>query len=46
MYKIYVLISGPYTFNIGDTSNYGDYISGGIFTQVKQPKTIQFVSCI
>ncbi|RIB03948.1 hypothetical protein C2G38_2223667 [Gigaspora rosea] len=29
---------------IGDTSNFGDYISGGIFTQVKQPKTISFKS--
>ncbi|RIA93556.1 ubiquitin-activating emzyme E1 [Glomus cerebriforme] len=40
--KIKVL--GPYTFSIGDTSDYGDYISGGIFTQVKQPKTVQFKS--
>ncbi|CAI2176207.1 9623_t:CDS:10 [Funneliformis geosporum] len=40
--KIKVL--GPYTFSIGDTSSYGDYTSGGIFTQVKQPKTIQFKS--
>ncbi|CAG8578525.1 9383_t:CDS:10 [Funneliformis mosseae] len=40
--KIKVL--GPYTFSIGDTSSYGDYTSGGIFTQVKQPKIIQFKS--
>ncbi|CAG8762859.1 1368_t:CDS:2, partial [Racocetra persica] len=40
--KIKVL--GPYTFSIGDTSNFGDYISGGLFTQVKQPKTISFKS--
>ncbi|GES96720.1 ubiquitin-activating enzyme E1 [Rhizophagus clarus] len=39
-----VKILGPYTFSIGDTSKYGDYNSGGIFTQVKQPKTIQFKS--
>ncbi|RGB35422.1 ubiquitin-activating emzyme E1 [Rhizophagus diaphanus] len=39
-----VKVLGPYTFSIGNTSTYGDYISGGIFTQVKQPKTIQFKS--
>ncbi|CAG8758128.1 9300_t:CDS:2, partial [Gigaspora rosea] len=38
------LLLGLYTFSIGDTSNFGDYISGGIFTQVKQPKTISFKS--
>lgn len=35
--------SGPYTFSIGDTSTLGDYVSGGIFTQVKQPKIWNFV---
>jgi hypothetical protein len=35
---------GPYTFSIGDTSNLSDYVSGGIFTQVKMPKKIEFVS--
>lgn len=40
--KISVL--GPYTFSIGDTSKFGDYISGGIVTQVKMPKTISFKS--
>ncbi|CAJ0755253.1 721_t:CDS:10 [Entrophospora sp. SA101] len=39
--KIKVL--GPYTFSIGDTSSFGNYISGGLFTQVKMPKTIHFV---
>lgn len=38
--KINVL--GPYTFSIGDTSGFGEYISGGIATQVKMPKTINF----
>ena len=38
--KISVL--GPYTFSIGDTSAFGEYISGGIVTQVKMPKTISF----
>jgi len=40
--KINVL--GPYTFSIGDTTNYGKYIRGGIATQVKMPKTISFKS--
>lgn len=40
--KISVL--GPYTFSIGDTSKFGDYITGGIVTQVKMPKTISFKS--
>jgi len=38
--------AGPYTFSIGDTSNLSDYVSGGIFTQVKMPKVIKFVSRI
>ncbi|KAG8325121.1 E1 ubiquitin-activating protein [Homalodisca vitripennis] len=38
--KIRVL--GPYTFSIGDTSNYSDYIRGGIVTQVKMPKVLNF----
>lgn len=35
---------GPYTFGIGDTSNFSDYISGGFATQVNMPKKINFVS--
>lgn len=38
--KINVL--GPYTFSIGDTSGYSEYIRGGIVTQVKMPRTIDF----
>ncbi|GBP59539.1 Ubiquitin-activating enzyme E1 1 [Eumeta japonica] len=38
--KIKVL--GPYTFSIGDTTNYSKYIRGGIVTQVKMPKIINF----
>lgn len=38
-----VTVKGPYTFSIGDTSNFGEYKSGGIFTQVKMPKILQFV---
>ncbi|KAK9765192.1 E1 ubiquitin-activating protein [Basidiobolus ranarum] len=40
--KIKVL--GPYTFSIGDTSAFNDYIKGGIFTQVKMPKALDFKS--
>lgn len=40
--KIKVL--GPYTFSIGDTTNYSEYKRGGIVTQVKMPKLINFKS--
>ncbi|KAI9292924.1 ubiquitin-activating enzyme E1 [Neoconidiobolus thromboides FSU 785] len=33
---------GPFTFSIGDLSNYTNYKIGGVFTQVKTPKEIQF----
>ncbi|GHJ85862.1 hypothetical protein NliqN6_2264 [Naganishia liquefaciens] len=39
-----VTVKGPYTFSVGDTSNLSDYVSGGIFTQVKMPKVIEFKS--
>ncbi|KAJ3380046.1 hypothetical protein HDU92_006225 [Lobulomyces angularis] len=39
-----VTVTGPYTFKIGDTSQLGEYISGGIFNQVKQPRTFNFKS--
>ncbi|KAH9951667.1 ubiquitin activating enzyme [Amylocystis lapponica] len=39
-----VSVKGPYTFAIGDTSNLSDYKTGGIFTQVKMPKIIEFKS--
>lgn len=39
-----VTSAGPYTFSIGDTSKFGDYIQGGIVTQVKMPKTVSFKS--
>lgn len=38
-----VTVKGPYTFSIGDTSSLSDYISGGIFTQVKMPQILEFV---
>jgi ubiquitin-activating enzyme E1 len=40
--KIKVL--GPYTFSIGDTSNFSKYERSGIASQVKMPKTISFKS--
>ena len=39
-----ISVKGPYTFTIGDTTKLGDYKAGGIFTQVKMPKIIEFVS--
>lgn len=33
---------GPYAFSIGDVSGLGDYKRGGLFTQVKMPKFIDF----
>ena len=38
-----ISVKGPYTFTIGDTTGLGPYKSGGIFTQVKMPKIIDFV---
>lgn len=38
--KIKVL--GPYTFSIGDTTNFSKYARGGIVTQVKMPKKLEF----
>ena len=38
-----VTVKGPYTFAIGDTSSFGDYTTGGVFTQVKMPKILSFV---
>jgi len=41
VFKIEVL--GPYTFSIGDTTAFSDYVSGGIATQVKVPKSFSFL---
>jgi ubiquitin-activating enzyme E1-like protein len=38
-----VSVRGPYTFTIGDTTGLGEYKTGGIFTQVKMPKILEFV---
>ena len=37
-----VTIKGPFTFSIGDTTSFSAYEAGGIFEQVKQPKSIAF----
>ncbi|XP_059588518.1 ubiquitin-like modifier-activating enzyme 1 [Alligator mississippiensis] len=37
-----IQVLGPYTFSIGDTSGFGDYVRGGIVAQVKMPKKISF----
>jgi ubiquitin-activating enzyme E1 len=37
-----VTVKGPYTFSIGDVSGLGQYKAGGIYTQVKMPKFIDF----
>ncbi|OWK14948.1 hypothetical protein Celaphus_00000471, partial [Cervus elaphus hippelaphus] len=37
---------GPYTFSICDTSNFSDYIRGGIVSQVKITKKISFKSLL
>ena len=29
-----VTVIGPYTFSIGDTSGFGDYVKGGVALQV------------
>ena len=34
-----VNVTGPYTFSIGDTSAFSDYVSGGVATQVCVPFT-------
>ena len=37
-----VTVKGPYTFSIGDVSGLGHYQGGGLFTQVKMPKFVDF----
>ena len=37
-----ITVKGPYTFSIGDVSGLGTYKRGGLWTQVKMPKTIKF----
>ncbi|KAL4919547.1 hypothetical protein BDW62DRAFT_209750 [Aspergillus aurantiobrunneus] len=37
-----VTVKGPYSFTIGDVSDLGSYQGGGLFTQVKMPRFIDF----
>ncbi|MCJ1302679.1 E1 ubiquitin-activating protein [Hypocenomyce scalaris] len=37
-----ITVKGPYTFSIGDVSGLGQYKLGGLYTQVKMPKFIDF----
>lgn len=37
-----ITVKGPYTFSIGDVSDLGQYKRGGLYTQVKQPKIMDF----
>ncbi|KAF2083570.1 putative poly(A)+ RNA transport protein [Saccharata proteae CBS 121410] len=37
-----ITVKGPYTFNIGDVSGLGQYKRGGLYTQVKMPKIMDF----
>lgn len=39
---IKIKVLGPYTFSIGNTLEFSDYIRGGIVMQVKVPKIIKF----
>ena len=39
-----ITVKGPYTFSIGDVAGLGTYKRGGLYTQVKMPKTIKFQS--
>lgn len=41
---IKIKVLGPYTFTIGDTTGFSAYERGGIVTQVKMPKTLNFKS--
>ena len=37
-----ISVKGPYTFSIGDVSGLGIYKRGGLYTQVKMPKILDF----
>ena len=39
-----ITVKGPYTFSIGDVSGLGQYKRGGLYTQAKMPKIINFQS--
>lgn len=37
-----ITVVGPYSFKIGSTADLSDYVRGGVATQVKMPKSVQF----
>ncbi|KAI9679243.1 MAG: E1 ubiquitin-activating protein [Caeruleum heppii] len=37
-----ISVKGPYTFSIGDVSGLGEYKRGGLFTQARMPKFVDF----
>jgi len=37
-----ITVKGPYNFSIGDVSGLGQYQRGGLYTQVKMPKILDF----
>ncbi|KAJ6144673.1 Ubiquitin-activating enzyme [Penicillium chermesinum] len=37
-----ITVKGPYTFSIGDVSGLGSYKGGGLYSQVKMPKFVDF----
>ena len=37
-----ITVKGPYTFSIGDVSGMGEYKRGGLYSQVKMPKILDF----
>ncbi|OAF66407.1 Ubiquitin-activating enzyme E1 1 [Intoshia linei] len=39
-----IKVVNSYSFSVGDISQYGEYISGGVFTSVKMKKIVQFSS--
>ena len=41
-----IRVTGPCNFSIGDTTGFSDYVTGGVVTQVKQPRVINFVSFV
>lgn len=41
---IKIKVLGPFTFSIGDTTAFSDYVRGGVVSQVKMPKTLVFKS--
>ena len=39
-----IKVTSPFTFTIGDTSKFGEYLGGGTVTEAKLPETVNFES--